>query len=739
MDMILVNLFVKIFLAGTFINLLLNRFFNYSNNIMSCGIWGYSGVKPPNLAKMKLLGMYNTARGKHSCGYYYDGVLRHGIDKTKEWPDFIVDGLTINKEGSKGAKVFVGHTRSATKGAQVLRNAHPFLVDGLVQTHNGTLENFFDLCDKYGINHKEINVDSLALSHLIRKEGFKVLEEYIGYAANMWIFEDEPDALYVWHGASRTKRNDEKSYEERPLYYLQSKGELYFSSMPESLMAIREKETEEPKILAHNKVFKAVNGKFKEVVYTVKRADNNLDFLDPVKRVESTRKTSSSAYYQPVMFPADEKPVSFSPILREKEPKEAQSIGRVYFHKGRYWRKCIADNRTYALQLNGKVRISKDGWIVEHDKRARKVKEYWFTDGIMLRNQDAYKKVVILSDIPSTPLAHRNRVAEHFAYHMSRFSKYPITACENESLNVLDNIRFRWYYDEKFYTGLIEPEFTSRKYGVREGKLFHVGRNEGDPVFTDTPIIKPVTHLDIRYNTNENIINKYSKIINLSESAEEAQIMTYFHCNWLNMQEVEDLPLPVYAAIEAYIDDVLDQRGLEELPQREKDEYYQDFIKTTIDEQLTFYQNMDKDFQCNLAYYIQIGIKDVKEAEKKDAKIEEARAMVQETFHEMDAKGTPTEIYVSVKDNETVDDSSVEELDKQIESEEAVRQFDEVIEKIIQLRKLGDKMQLLNKSDVAQNIAFTIYQTVDSFKVNAVNNIKEADVNKRIAWIDTPF
>ena len=216
------------------LKLLLGYKTDYS--IMCCGLFGGS-AKPKHtldLEKIKTLGLCNMVRGVDSCGYYYNGYIDKGVNDTAQWVSLIANKNIV--KGESPCDIFIGHTRKSTVGANIFDNAHPHEVDNnYIQSHNGTLSNHWNLCNKYGVDHTKITVDSIALAHLINKQGWSILNDYVGYAALAMTWRDKPGYLYLYHGASKDKTTDANMWIERPLFYIEQDEGIYYSSMPDSL------------------------------------------------------------------------------------------------------------------------------------------------------------------------------------------------------------------------------------------------------------------------------------------------------------------------------------------------------------------------------------------------------------------------------------------------------------------------------------------------------------------------
>ncbi len=256
-----------------------------------CGIFGWAGKDPKKFNKMKfdMLGVLNEKRGTDSCGVTVDGEVYIGAYANKVYRDFVVNkGYPLPEK----YPVVIGHTRASSVGSKSEDNAHPFGFGGgkegyeFIGVHNGTLLNHKELAPKYKVElraptvvenkHTTVHstrekIDSeLLLECIYKSKGFEPLNDYNGAAALMFTNTNEPNALYMYHGASLLKNYTQDGvFEERPLFiWKENKHSMYISSIKDSLITIGgiEKDIE---TVPHNRVYKVVNGTIKKTTTSV--------------------------------------------------------------------------------------------------------------------------------------------------------------------------------------------------------------------------------------------------------------------------------------------------------------------------------------------------------------------------------------------------------------------------------------------------------------------------------------
>ena len=498
---------IKISILMIFLNLLMasiRSFFNLkvSGNLY-CGIYGLS-LKPKGnralaLSNFKILGLYNIERGKDSCGVYIDGNIKKSI---LEFDDFIRDNCLGNT--FKGS-VLLGHNRAGSAGyKKTIEEAHPFLInDNLVFTHNGTIRNTADLCKKYSVVEKDFNVDSKLLGTLLYTEGEEVLKNYKGFAALAYTKLDENNTLYLYHGSSKNYKNG-NSVEERPLYFLETKDAIYYSSLENSLKAIRSSDKEEVQNLNYNRIFKIVNGEFLlDEVIVIDREEANIDtYTTPTYNYSkynhynhysgmmNNNYTPTSRIVRPVgsgvksnLVPSvvqDKKKAyreSFPLRFIEASSNDFKINGSdfIFYRSGRYW--FPPSQKNTDPQLVEGSHLVKKGGIITQDSWDKTAELLYFFRGVLLKDMEAYKIIKGLSDISKMNENWANTPKKsNFGYEISKFSMYPVAALPEEfNDSVSEYYRYCWYKeDTKKNNHSFTPKFSGRSYIIKDGVLIDI-------------------------------------------------------------------------------------------------------------------------------------------------------------------------------------------------------------------------------------------------------------------------
>jgi hypothetical protein len=245
-----------------------------------CGLIGFSGTKPCDINKIRVLMYVNSQeRGEDATGLYSP---LNGLEKSlsKGW-----EVAKSNKTVLQPDTTLIAHVRAKTIGVNSIQNTHPFERGNYILAHNGTLKNYNALLRKYDLNATDYNVDSDIIAGCIAKDdGFDVLPLLEGAAALLIHDKTKPNRLYVF------KKGSNIATEQRTLFKGSLDGGMYISSLEEPLMMIGCKNI---KPFKDDVLYTIENGAIKKEV-TVK----NVGFVEPYSISRMPAMGTSDTHYK---------------------------------------------------------------------------------------------------------------------------------------------------------------------------------------------------------------------------------------------------------------------------------------------------------------------------------------------------------------------------------------------------------------------------------------------------------
>jgi predicted glutamine amidotransferase len=430
--------------------------------ILACGIWGWSGSNPAlfNADKFNILGMFNDSRGGDASGKFIDRILYRGVDGNAEYKNLIKAFPTI---GIKENTVAIGHARKASIGAKTMDNAQPFYIKhkndkGEEKTlgvfmHNGTITNIKELCTKHGVTYDHSLSDSFHLGYLLFTVGTKILAEYTGTAACIWIPWSNRNVMYMFRGESKATKWATVMSDERPLYIYKDvtpKGVSYWvSSMMDSLESafqVGKKNTEQVKYLNTNTIFKL----YKDQLTISERIDRSKVVFEEVKIPT-----------QSTFYPSQHRWENDYSVGRKlnwlNEETMNMGVDTISFYRGRYWINEKLAHGTLRLEQDGKLGITG--------------RAFYFIKGIMIRDYLAYKDA--LSEFALNTYPYKNFIEDILPYTDCAVS---ISREEDKDANGWIKVLDTTYktVNSKYFSGTFAPLFSSRRFTCSTGDITHI-------------------------------------------------------------------------------------------------------------------------------------------------------------------------------------------------------------------------------------------------------------------------
>lgn len=174
-----------------------------------CGIIGYSG--PLDARKVLLEGLSGLEyRGYDSAGVALcmeDSTicLAKKVGKVRSLKDYCSEYIT------GGSHSGIGHTRWATHGGVTDENAHPHRAGNVTLIHNGIIENYHALTERFGlagrlVSQTDSEVAAWVLDAIYTGDPLMAIRELKGLLEGSYsfciLFDDQPGAVYAMRSVS---------------------------------------------------------------------------------------------------------------------------------------------------------------------------------------------------------------------------------------------------------------------------------------------------------------------------------------------------------------------------------------------------------------------------------------------------------------------------------------------------------------------------------------------------------
>lgn len=174
-----------------------------------CGIIGYTGKKEAGAIMLDALELLEY-RGYDSAGIALSAEAG-GEPKLLKRAGRVKDLRTLCAENDTSGTCGIGHTRWATHGGVCDENAHPHRFGKVTIIHNGIIENYRELTEKYGLEDKlcsqtDSEVVAAVLSRFYEGDPYAAIRKTVlklkGTFALAILFDDIPGKIFAVRNVS---------------------------------------------------------------------------------------------------------------------------------------------------------------------------------------------------------------------------------------------------------------------------------------------------------------------------------------------------------------------------------------------------------------------------------------------------------------------------------------------------------------------------------------------------------
>lgn len=313
------------------------------------------------------------------------------------------------------------HTRRGSAGlAKTKENAHPFEVENIIFTHNGTIDDKHNWAKNHGFDWSKWDSDTKLLASILQISGVEAFIDYTGTAACAW-FDKSDSSLYLWKGAHRLYP-DSEVLEERPLYYFVEDDGVYYCSIKDSLFLIGGTD-DNVKTVPNNTLLQFTNGEL------VNETVLSHDYYE--KERPKVYKGSGGGTYN--LFKVSPKNTITSKIVVD---------GQLYIKDDLYYVNYFKlENGIH--KVNDLGQLSKDGH------------EIYCFEGYLLKSREVYDKWV----------------SQNITIHMIRNSRFNDFLLDLLPHTLIRNGHKYYYMNSARVDGDVHPIYSNYRYTMLDGKF----------------------------------------------------------------------------------------------------------------------------------------------------------------------------------------------------------------------------------------------------------------------------